>query len=491
MRGSAASDHVSWPLVAAIVVTTVAMAAVTASRASASLLMVLCGGLGLAALFRQPALGMVAIAVLAYTLPLELGTGSEVSLTAPVILIPAVVLAWLADALRTRTLRLPSSPTVLPLLLLTGSCLLSLLAGTAYWDPMVPRPANLLLVQLGQVALFVLSAALFLATAELGVRPRWLERATYGFLAVGGLAGTVGYVVPNIARALHWPIARMLNGAMFWAWLGALATGQLVHNRRLRLGARLGLVLLLGMCTYVLWYLQRDWISGWFPFTLAVVSVAWLRVWRSNRLVGLVTGAIALALAVLAFPLVYDYVGGDQQIQLSWGGREVLYQAVLDLVEKHPILGLGPAAYRHYALTRWLSLGAGRALYLRPLVSSHNNFIDIYAQMGLVGLVLFVWFLVAVAVVGWRLAPRFRGNFEEGYVVGTLGGLAATIAAMMLVDWLLPFVYNVGFAGFRTSALPWMFLGGLVALDQVRRAAAREPKPESSEPDGGEGGVAA
>jgi O-antigen ligase len=188
---------------------------------------------------------------------------------------------------------------------------------------------------------------------------------------------------------------------------------------------------------------------------------------------------------------VYDYVGGEQQIQLSWGGREVLYQAVLDLVEKHPILGLGPAAYRHYALTRWLSLGAGRALYLRPLVSSHNNFIDIYAQMGLVGLVLFVWFLVAVAVVGWRLAPRFRGNFEEGYVVGTLGGLAATIAAMMLVDWLLPFVYNVGFAGFRTSALPWMFLGGLVALDQVRRAAAREPKPESSEPDGGEGGVAA
>ena len=43
--------------------------------------------------------------------------------------------------------------------------------------------------------------------------------------------------------------------------------------------------------------------------------------------------------------------------------------------------------------------------------------------------------------------------------------LAGTLVAMMLADWFLPFVYNVGFAGFRTSVVAWMFLGGLVALD--------------------------
>jgi len=37
----------------------------------------------------------------------------------------------------------------------------------------------------------------------------------------------------------------------------------------------------------------------------------------------------------------------------------------------------------------------------------------------------------------------------------------------MLADWFLPFVYNIGFAGFRTSALAWMFLGGLVALESM------------------------
>jgi len=42
---------------------------------------------------------------------------------------------------------------------------------------------------------------------------------------------------------------------------------------------------------------------------------------------------------------------------------------------------------------------------------------------------------------------------------------------MMLVDWFLPFVYNTGFPGLRTSVLAWMFLGGLAALDQVSRSA--------------------
>ncbi|NMC78657.1 MAG: hypothetical protein GYA59_04775 [Chloroflexi bacterium] len=35
---------------------------------------------------------------------------------------------------------------------------------------------------------------------------------------------------------------------------------------------------------------------------------------------------------------------------------------------------------------------------------------------------------------------------------------------MMLADWMLPFVYNIGFPGFQASLLVWLFLGGLVAM---------------------------
>jgi len=58
-------------------------------------------------------------------------------------------------------------------------------------------------------------------------------------------------------------------------------------------------------------------------------------------------------------------------------------------------------------------------------------------------------------------------GFARAYVYGALGGLAGTLVAGMLADWLIPFVYNVGLAGFRTSVLAWLFLGGLVAMEQV------------------------
>jgi len=38
---------------------------------------------------------------------------------------------------------------------------------------------------------------------------------------------------------------------------------------------------------------------------------------------------------------------------------------------------------------------------------------------------------------------------------------------MAFADWILPHVYNIGFPGFQASVLVWLFLGGLVALEQM------------------------
>jgi hypothetical protein len=45
-----------------------------------------------------------------------------------------------------------------------------------------------------------------------------------------------------------------------------------------------------------------------------------------------------------------------------------------------------------------------------------------------------------------------------------IGGLAGTLVAATMADWLVPFVYNVGMQGFRSSVLGWIFLGGLVSV---------------------------
>jgi O-antigen ligase len=464
-------------LVLLVVAGVLGLAALLGQWSSTRTLMLGAGILGLLVLLQQPGLGLVALAALSFTLPFTVGTGTEVALTPPVFLIPAVIGVWLLDGLRRGELRVPASRTVLPLLLFLAGGLLSLLAGRAYWDPLVPQPGNLLLVQLAQWGIFALSAAVYLVAGNLGTREGWLQAATFVFLALASVV-VLEFYLPPLQHFLGWSSSQMANRSLFWVWLAALAAGQLLFNRRLPAWTRLWLLALLSGTTYVLWFQMNNWVSGWVPFTVAAVAVVWLWFWRRNRALAVVVAMVLLVLTMMLYPTLFQHAGGEREFQVSWGGRLGLYRATLELVEDHPLLGLGPAAYRHYGLTRWLAMGLGRALYLQPRISSHNNYIDVYAQMGLVGLGLFVWFLVEVGLLGWRLRSRFGegpdAGFAVGYVHGALGGLAGTLVAMLLADWFLPFVYNIGFPGFRTSVLAWMFLGGLAALEQICRCAGEQ-----------------
>jgi O-antigen ligase len=315
-----------------------------------------------------------------------------------------------------------------------------------------------------------LSAAIFIVTADWGSRGRWLEAATWVFLALGAVV-VLEFFLPPLQRVLGWSSPTMASRSMFWTWLGAMATGQLLFNHRLRPAVRWGLLALVLAAAYVVWFQLNDWASGWAPFTVAVLAVLWLRLLRRSWRLALSMILAVSVLVTLVSPVVFEHVGGELELATSWGGRQRLYQAVLDIANTHPILGLGPAAYRYYGHTRWLGEGQGKALWIRPNLSAHNNYIDVYAQMGIWGLVLFMWFLFEMGRLGWRVRSRFSYSadqgFEDGYANGALGGLVGTLVAMMLADWFLPFVYNIGFSGFRTSILAWTFLGGLAAMGMV------------------------
>jgi O-antigen ligase len=131
-----------------------------------------------------------------------------------------------------------------------------------------------------------------------------------------------------------------------------------------------------------------------------------------------------------------------------------------DLIQVNPIFGIGFANYHFY--TELFSL---RGWY--TTFNSHNNYVDIAVQTGLLGLGCFLWFFGQVGVLGWQLRDRVTSGFAKGYVNGALGGWAAMLLVSALGDWVLPFVYNIGLSGFRVSVMGWFFLGGLVVLERV------------------------
>jgi len=438
-------------------------------RASMTWLTLLVVGLGGLVLLQRPAWGLLAVIPAALIVPLEIGTGSDVKLNVVSLLVPALLAIWgLEIAVRAGKIRLAAGKVNPPLAFFIVEGLLALFIGLAIWDPLVPRRDSFILVQLAQWSIFAFSAGAFWLTANLAKDRRWLRWMTATFLLIGGtlailvvLSSTSGVLAPEIGAAVNRGAA--LGRAPFWMLLAAMSVGQLLFNRDLKPPMRIFLVVVLGAALVYAFILQRQVASHWLGISVALAALTWLRFPRLRWLA--VVAILALAVAGGLFSRVYHFAGGDAEWEESGASRLLLIERVVEVTMRNPITGLGPAAYRPYANMK--PLAYGRAFWVAPQINSHNNYVDIFAHQGVVGLGLFAWFVFEMIRLGRRLHRRFVDGFAAGYVNGMLAAGAASLAIMMLADWILPFVYNIGFPGFQASVLVWLFMGGLVALDNM------------------------
>jgi hypothetical protein len=435
-------------------------AAFLGTRPSIYWLVLLLAGISAIVLAQRPILGLPALLFTALFVPIEFGTGSAVALNPATLLIPAMLGVWILDMMRRREVRLVASPTNRPLMLFLLSGLFSLLIGNAYWDPAVPREGDFIIVQLAQWAIFVFSAGVFWLTGNLVRDEIWLRRLTFIFLALGGSIVLLTVLPGGISLVLRWATFAAFR-APFWMLLTALAGGQLLFNQKLSTGWRLFLLATLVAVAIFAFFLERKAAAYWIGAAAVVGTLAWLRFPRLRWFAVILL--LVLAVTGTLSSTIYDFAGGDAEWDESGGSRLTLIGRVVEVAMHNPITGLGPAAYRRYAATK--PLAYGRALWLEPQINSHNNYVDLFAHVGLLGLCLFFWFAAELIKVGLRLRKRFTHGFLAGYVNAMLAAWAAALVLMLILDWILPFVYNVGFQGFQASLLVWLFLGGLVALD--------------------------
>ena len=437
-------------------------AAYLGQRASNRWLGSLIVSMGGVVLLGRPVLGLFALVVAALIVPLQFGTGTQVMLNPAALLVPALLVLWLLDMVRRRDLRLAPSRITTPLLLFLLAGLMSLLVGNVFWAPFVPRANNFILVQLAQWAIFAFSAAAFWLTGNLIRDEVWLRRLTVTFLILGGGLAILR-VLPGADTMAQRISTIALDRAPFWLLLAGLAGGQLLFNRQLSAGWRLFLLAVLAAVLFYAFFLLRISASTWVGVGAVVGVLIWLRYPRLRWLIA--TLFLVLAGVGVLFPAVYNFAGGDYEWFRTGGSRLALIERVVDVTMRNPITGLGPASYRPYANMRPLSYA--HITWMDPKVSSHNNYVDLFAHTGLVGFGLFLWFVAEVTRMGLRLRSRFTKGFAAGYVNGMLAAGAGALVVMMLADWILPFVYNIGFPGFQASVLVWLFLGGLVVLEQL------------------------
>lgn len=447
------------PLVVTIIL---ALSVILGSRPSLILVVLPIAGIGAIILLQQPVLGLMVIIVGALVARIQIGTGTEVILNPATLLVPATLVVWFLNMIHHRKIRFVSSRLNLPLLLFLLLGILSLLIGLATWDPAVPRSGSFIIVQLAQWAILAFSAAAFWMTGNLIHDLVWLQRLTFLFLALaGGLA--IIRVVPGTYTFLYQVATYVTELAPFWMLLAALAGGQLLFNRHLTLGWQIFLLSILAAVGLYVFFVQRAVASNWVGVVAVMGVLAWLRWPRLRWLVILLL--LALTVTGVLYSVVWEFAGGDQEWEVSGGSRLALISRVIEVTMRNPITGLGPAAYRPYAgLKPLLYRGA---FWVAPRISSHNNFVDLFSHVGLLGIGIFFWFTAEIVFLGNRLRVHFKADFAAGYANAMLAAGVGALVLMMFADWILPFVYNIGFIGFQASVLVWLFLGGLLTLDQI------------------------
>jgi hypothetical protein len=405
------------------------------------------------ALLKWPIVGLASLPIISLVVSYTLGTGSQTGINATAMLVLLLTGTWLLEMLvHNRQIRLlPFRPITASLLLIIVA-LVSFGFGQFNWFPTNSAP---LTAQVGGLMIFMLSVCAFLVYAHQVRSINELQWINWIFLASGFL-----FLLMRNFRFLR-PYVRQFfvqeasQGSVFFIWLVSLAAGQLLINKKLHPAVRILLGGLILLFFYQNMGIGRAWASGWLPVLVSLMVIVIL---YKPRL-GIAIAALG-AIVVLATPGLLSGLLSEGDNSYSIITRVEAWRILVEIIKVSPLLGVGMANYYWYT-------SMFRILGYQIQFNSHNNYIDIIAQTGLVGVTIFIWFLWEVWRVGWRTLSKAPEGFARAYVIAAIGGLAGTAFAGLLGDWVIPFVYNVGLNGYRMSVFAWVFLGGLLAVAKL------------------------
>jgi hypothetical protein len=406
--------------------------------------LLLVGTIVIVALIQQPNLGFILIFLGGMFVPFAGPSG----LNAATLAVALMLGLWIMDMFVVkRQFMFIRSRLMLPITTFLAISVLALAMGQIPWF-IFARQAPIT-AQLGGFAIFAFSIGAMLLAAHLIKDIRWLQIIVWVFLGLSAF-----YV---FGRAIRLPfidniyILGFTSQSMFWIWVVTLSAGQVIYNDQLRPRTRFLLIAIVLMTLYVGIFQAYDWKSGWLPPVVALLILL------GNRY----RKFVIFAIPFVVMAGVYIASGLIASDDYSWGTRLDAWRIILEISKVSPILGMGFANYYWY--TALFPIRGWRVSF-----NSHSQFVDLIAQTGYLGLLCFLWLFFALGRLSWEYANKLSGGFARAYAQSIFAGIVATLVAAFLVDWVLPFTYNIGLTGFRASVLPWIFMGGMIAIEQMQ-----------------------
>jgi O-antigen ligase len=400
---------------------------------------------------------LVSAGVIRFAIP---ATQWSVIVTSLMVTIGLVGIWLLQMLLHDQKIYIKPAPINKPLLTFVVVSIVAYLWGNVFRDPLVVIWSSFPIVQLAALTVNILLPILALFVSNKIHELKWIKWLVGIMIGLGALAA-IGRLF-GLYILIHDPgrggILAIHDRGLFNAWVAALAYAMALFNEKLSWLKRALLLLLVGAWVYYSFILATSWVSGWLPMAIACVVITYV---RSKRLF-LLAAVGGLIYVAVNFNFYWENIVMAEQEEGSGTGRLELWERNLGHIVKHPFFGMGPAGYAVYNMS----------YHPDDARSTHNNYFDITAQTGVIGLGVFLWMFITFihTAVQLRRALAQRRDFEEAFANAAQGGAIAAMAAMMLGDWVLPFAYNEGIAGFDNASYTWLFLGCLLSLYHIAKA---------------------
>jgi O-antigen ligase len=395
---------------------------------------------------RRLEFGVLAIVLTAAFVRFSLPTGTQSRLVASLLMTMIFTALWLTKMLvMDKKLRLKTSRANIPLLGFVLVAFISYVWGNAFRDPLVMVWSSWPFVQIGALAVMVLLPGAFFLASNCLTDLKWIKWLTAIVMAVG--------ILEILGDYLHLPLDFLQVRPLFPTWFICLAYSQVLFNRRIPMVLRLLLLAFVGAWIYRVFFVQLSWLSAWLPTMLAVGAIT---LWRSRLFL------VVLLVIVVVFVVVnLSDLQAAYETERTGSGETRLdaYAHNWRVTGKHFLFGVGPAGYAAY----YMSYFPGEAM------ATHSNYIDVLSQTGVVGLLAFLGFFLALALTAWDLLRRTKGRFDftQAFGVGASAAVLGVVVATGLGDWILPFVYTQTIAGFDYAVYSWVLLGAMVSLHRL------------------------
>jgi len=160
-----------------------------------------------------------------------------------------------------------------------------------------------------------------------------------------------------------------------------------------------------------------------YPMAFIVLGVLRRRTLVIVTLAVLITAIIAGASFIPGAVIQRATMTHDQSgaLEGSAAQRLVMWTLVMNLFYQYPLFGAG------YDTVKFLVSYAG-------LANAHNYYVQLLGEMGLAGLLSFVWLLAAALVSSWKLHRRATDRTLQAIAAGSLSCLAAIIVLNFFGD---------------------------------------------------------